>query len=335
MGTSYETVLVVAEPSAVKAALTAGGVEARVASAGAGRTAVVPKEDRRGIAHAPELAASLNGAGLPALSHWVFDSDVIVVRAYQGGQLVHEYVSNQEMLVDWFMDDDGAMRFRLGGVEYPADAPYPTGPDGADPAVLAPYGVGDVDLDRLGAALRGGEDQMAERQHVRILEAMNLDPTWLTTAYRWVDPDEYSGGIRVARPREGADGGDIVGVIAVAPLERDTDTTAVGQRLADAALKLTWPARAEVGLVRVWPGTASSELVAAMARLSPVPKMQQYVVALHLRAGFDRPGDGEVVSALTRVWSDVLGGREPEILVRPPEKFEVEFAAATELMSGR
>jgi hypothetical protein len=343
MGTSYETVLVVAEPPAVVSARTAARKEAWVAPAGAGRTAVVPKEDRHGIAHAPELAASLSATGYPALSHYVFDSDVIVLRAYRDGQLVHEYVSNQEMLVDWFIDDDGESRFRIDGVEYPADAPHPTGPHGADPALLAPYGVGDVDHDGLGAALRGEleEDErvLAERQHLRILEAMNLDPLWLTTAYRWVDADEYPGGIRVAPPGPtpaAEDGEAKVGVIVLAPMERDVDTNVIGQRLADAVLGLTWPARAEVGLVRVLPGaTASPELLAAMTRLSPVPMVQPYFVALHPRPGFDRPADEDVVSALTRLWSEVLSGREPAVLVMPPEKFELGFAAATELMSTR
>ena len=58
-------------------------------------------------------------------------------------------------------------------------------------------------------------------------------------------------------------------------------------------------------------------------------------MALHLRPGFDRPGDVDVVSALTRLWSAVLSGREPPVLMIPPETIEVGFAAATELMSTR
>jgi hypothetical protein len=90
------------------------------------------------------------------------------------------------MLVDWFIDDvDGSTKFRLDGVEYPSDAPSPTGPLGADPHGLAPFGVGEVDLDRLAAALRGGDVRVpAEAQHWMILEALNLDPRALTTAFR-------------------------------------------------------------------------------------------------------------------------------------------------------
>jgi hypothetical protein len=108
--------------------------------------------------------------------------------AYHDGRLAHEYVSDQAMLVDWFIDDDGATKFRIGEVEYPADAPTPTGPSGAEPAALAPFGVAEVDLGRLGACLRGefaGQERVsAEQQHRMILEALNLDPRGLTIAFR-------------------------------------------------------------------------------------------------------------------------------------------------------
>jgi hypothetical protein len=84
------------------------------------------------------------------------------------------------MLVDWFIDDDDTTKFRIGGVDYPAETPTPSGPSGADPAALAPFGAGDVDLDRLGACLRGEflgrKPLFAEQQHRIILEAVNLDP---------------------------------------------------------------------------------------------------------------------------------------------------------------
>jgi hypothetical protein len=58
-------------------------------------------------------------------------------------------------LVDWFIDDDGESRFRVGDVEYPASAPTPSGRSGADPDALAPFAVHPIDLNRFGAVLRG------------------------------------------------------------------------------------------------------------------------------------------------------------------------------------
>ena len=106
------------------------------------------------------------------------------------------------MLVDWFIDDDGTTKFRIGDVEYPADAPYPRG-RGADAAMLAPFGVDPVDLDRLSGALLGeievgGATRLrAEVQHDAILGAMNLDPRGLTTAFRWARLDDLPGAVRV------------------------------------------------------------------------------------------------------------------------------------------
>jgi hypothetical protein len=164
--------LVVGEPAEVCAVLTEVGADAWVLPAGAGRVAVVPREDEYSYAHVDRLAAS--------------------VTRRTG---VHEYISDQEVLVDWFIDDDGESRFRIGDVEYPATAPTPSGPVGADQDVLAPFGIGVIDQARLGAVLRRElrdqeEDLFAERHHRSILEAMNLDPAGLTTAFRWIGPGD-------------------------------------------------------------------------------------------------------------------------------------------------
>jgi hypothetical protein len=71
---------------------------------------------------------------------------------------------------------------------------------GADPAILAPFGVGRVDMRRLGEALRGDGPEgalPAERRHRVILEALNLDPRGLTMAFRWAVSAGLPGAIRV------------------------------------------------------------------------------------------------------------------------------------------
>jgi hypothetical protein len=47
MGTSYQTLLVIAEPTRVRAELAAAGIDGFVVAAGDGRTGVMPREGRR------------------------------------------------------------------------------------------------------------------------------------------------------------------------------------------------------------------------------------------------------------------------------------------------
>ncbi len=155
MGTSYQTLLVIAEPATLRSAAHELGVGGWLVAAGPQRSAILPREGDDDYVDVRRLAKLLSTKVGPALSNEAVDSDAVVMAAYRDGRLVHEYVSDQAMLVDWFIDDDGRSRFRLGDREYPADAPTPRGPAGADPHTLAPYGIAPVDLDRLGAALHG------------------------------------------------------------------------------------------------------------------------------------------------------------------------------------
>jgi hypothetical protein len=188
MGTSYQTLLVVADLADVHAALVGPGADGLVMPAGPGRTAVMPREGAWDVADVAKLAAQLGSAhGWPIMTNMLHDSDVVLLGVYHQGRLVHDYISDQTMLVDWFIDDDDVTKFRIGDVEYPAGAPVPTGPAGADPVIFAPFGVGDVDADQLGRYLRGetGEPKLfAERQHELILEALHLDPRGLTIGFR-------------------------------------------------------------------------------------------------------------------------------------------------------
>jgi hypothetical protein len=163
-------------------------VQALLAPAGEGRVAVLPFEGDHSVADSDGVAELISARlGLDAVSNVVHDSDVVLLNVYRGGRRVHRYVSDQSMLVDWFIDDDGEGRFRLGGVEQPVGTPYPTGPLGADPAVFAPFGIPPVDLDLLAAALTGSDEDdwpFAEEQHRAILRALNLQPNTLAIAYR-------------------------------------------------------------------------------------------------------------------------------------------------------
>lgn len=201
MGTSYQTLLVAADLARTRSVLAAAGAEAWLVPAGPDRMAVLPREGDHDYVNTPELAKTVSSAGCPAVSNEVHDSDVVTMQAFRDGQSVHRYVSDQSMLVDWFIDDDGSTRFRIDDVEYPADAPDPQGPLGADPLALAPFGVDPVDLERLGAALRGEFEGrgpvFAEFQHRLILAAMNLDPRGLTTAYRWARAGDLPGAVHL------------------------------------------------------------------------------------------------------------------------------------------
>jgi hypothetical protein len=204
MGTSYQTVLVVAGMEQTVAALESMGVEGVVMPASRDRTAVLPREGEYNYADAPGLARSIGaGFGIAALSQSLVDSDVLLMYAFRDGEMVHRYVSDQEMLVATSEDSDGTFVHKLDGVVYRDWSAIPTGPVGADPRPLAPFGSGTVDHERLGAALRGKsgtEPQLpAEAIHGAILAALNLDPRGLTTAFRWIDRVDLPGAVRIER----------------------------------------------------------------------------------------------------------------------------------------
>lgn len=137
------------------------------------------------------------------LVHSLYDSDLLSLYVYRGGECVHEYQSEMAYLGTPFEDDDGEMKIRLGGALYDSeDESLPSGPCGADPEVFASFGTGDVDLDRLGALLRGedldeDEQVFAERRHWAVAKALNLKPAALTTAYRHATIADYPGAVLV------------------------------------------------------------------------------------------------------------------------------------------
>ncbi len=343
MGTSYQTVLVAAGLARIRRALEGAGLDAWVLPAGEERTAVIPREGDDDYVNPARLAAGLSArTGAPALSHDVVDSDFLAMTAFRAGKGYHRYLSDQSMLVDWFIDDDGQTRFRLGGVEYPADAPVPAGPSGADPAVLAEFGVGSVDLDRLGRALRGEFEGTGpvypEFQHRLILTAMNLDPRGLTTAFRWVGREELPDAVRI-RPsaRESA---PRVSLVVIAGLPADAYESDAGQVLADAVAGAPFPIRATFGRMGVMPGAAGgAEILITMSRLGRVPRAVVYFVALEVEPG---RSDAEAIASAEQLWGAVLSARygmAPDAglaTVRvSPEQFDIGFAAAVEHRSTR
>jgi hypothetical protein len=62
MGTSYQTLLVVAELAHVRAGVAAVGADGLVMPAGVGRTAVMVREDEWQVAEVGKLAAQLGRA---------------------------------------------------------------------------------------------------------------------------------------------------------------------------------------------------------------------------------------------------------------------------------
>jgi hypothetical protein len=137
------------------------------------------------------------------LAAQVHDSDVVMAQVYHGGRQIHSYVSDRSMLVEWFEDDDGQFTFTIKGVVYLADTAAPTGPQGDDPTAFTAFGVGDVDLDRIGAAQRGeveNEEQtplFADRQHWAIPQPLNLNSHALTIAFPHAHHVDLTGAIQV------------------------------------------------------------------------------------------------------------------------------------------
>jgi hypothetical protein len=354
MGTSYQTLVVVGELARVKDALAAAGVEGLVMPAGPGRTAVIPREGKFDYVNPARLAELLSTrAGFAALSNDIVDSDLVRMRAFCDGRQIHEYVSDQAMLVDWFIGDDGRTEFRLDGVEYPGDASYPRGPRGADPAALAPFGVDPVDVNRLGAALRGEFDGRrpvyAEFQHRLILKAMNLDPRGLTTAFRWASLEDLPGAVRIQEggpsvgTAPGASNEQRLTVVVETGLPLESDPLDAAQVIADAVAGGPSPMRADVGYVAVIPGaSASNELILMTMRLAAAPRHATYFVALYADSNAGVSGQSKLVATAEQLWATALRARYalrddqgPAVLLIAPEQFDIGFGAAQGYRSSR
>lgn len=213
VGTSYQTILAVGDLAAIREAVAEAGREAYVVPVADQRWAVVPQENMGGCyAEVDELAELLSRrTRRPAASFDVFDSDVMTAEIHVDGQEVHRYLSDRSWVSEYWDDDDNELLASYDGTLYPLDSPPPPGPTGDDPAAFAPLAVGEVDPERLHAALRGdvpvcdAPRLFAEWQHAAILRALNLDPRPLTTAFRHLHPDDLPGAIHLTPAPAGPD----------------------------------------------------------------------------------------------------------------------------------
>lgn len=195
MGSTYETLLVAADLDATVDALRQAEITAVVVPLAGERVAVLPEEGDGDTAPVRAIGVDLSvRLRRPVLAMYVFDSDLVRCYVIRDGETVHTYISDAEMLAETFEDDDGQFHPVIDNVVYPVDFEIPEGPIGDDPAAFAPFAAGPPDLDAVGAALRGEDEEgylldlMAEEQHWEIIEALGLPPEALTTAYRHCDP---------------------------------------------------------------------------------------------------------------------------------------------------
>ncbi|MFI8189609.1 hypothetical protein ACIF8T_12550 [Streptomyces sp. NPDC085946] len=149
------------------------------------RHAVIHPEEETG---ALEWAGTLSRLlGAPALGTYLFDSDVLVMRVYEDGELRHGYDS-----CPGYFDEDDRGGAEDGEDEQDADFDWPA-PLGADPGAFLPLAAGPVDLPALESVLRGvpldpedGEDGryvFADAQHCDVLALLSLDASRLSTGY--------------------------------------------------------------------------------------------------------------------------------------------------------
>lgn len=314
MGSSYQTVLIAADLPTVRDALPDAGF---LLPAARGRTAFMPKEGDYDYADPMVLAERISVAlRVPAVANDVYDSDVVTMTAFRDGRVVHRYES--------------------------ADPDSDRGPVGTDARGLAPFGAGRVDLDRLGMALRGefsGTGRVfAEFQHRLIVKAMNLDPTGLTTAYRWAG--DLPGVVRtpVRTERAAAAGGwQDVPVVVLTGLPLDADPDEVAQSLADAVAG--GELRADVGVLLVVPGAAGAwDLLRAVQRHQMVPRHGTFFVALQARPGISVR---KARKAAERAWEAALrrhgvrAEQGPAFVTVTAHQFEIGYAAAVSYRSSR
>jgi hypothetical protein len=358
-------VLVTAPIDQVATAVAGLGFEALLLPAGPDRTAVIPREGDGGYADAYGLAEQIAAVhGFAALSQSLVDSDVLIMHAHRSGEPVHRYVSQPAMLAQAFEESDGTFSFHLDGVTYAAGQPIPSDPIGADPTVLAPFSTGQVDLDRLGAALRGHRDRLdtdhdadhdadhdesgppvfAEDQHEEILAALNLDPRGLTIAFRWAVSADLPGAVHVGTDHHQHTGLDCwslpVEVAVALPLAADPADGA--QILADALIGRQMPMRADVGYTPVVPGAAADpRMIHSLLQLGHGQQVATYFIDVQIHAATP-PDRRQVIAEIDAAWANawrehygLTGKQEPVFAPTTTDRFEIGYAAAHTHRSSR
>ncbi|AEV86757.1 transposase [Actinoplanes sp. SE50] len=192
MGSTYQTLLVAADFDATVDALCDAGVVGVVVPLAEHRVAVLPKESEWDQAPVRSIGEGLSvSLSCPALAMSVFDSDLLCCYVIRDGGIVHTYINDVEMTVEWVPEEDGQFHPMIDGVVHSVDFKIPKGPAGDDPAAFASFAVGVPDLNAIAAALRNegtSAHVMAEVQHEELLAALGLPSRALTTAYRHCEP---------------------------------------------------------------------------------------------------------------------------------------------------
>jgi hypothetical protein len=298
LGTSYETVVVAASIEAARCSLEADQVEALLVPAGPDRTAVVPSRGDRAFVDPDRIAKDLSAdLEVDALSQVVFDSDLIILDLYRGGERVFEFVSNP------------AMRASLDDEPPPPPSTDPAGDAATAAAALAPLGVGPVDLATLTATLRTDQDGwvFAEVWHAEILTALNLDPIGATKAFHWAVAADLPGAVRTMAASdpdavEQAEWWPFPAIIYTA-LPADVDPADAAQVIADAVAGQTLAMRALVGHAPVIPGAALDPN--SRHPEMPIRTGQQsasYFAQVWIRSPGRLPDTRQVITAVDTAW---------------------------------
>jgi hypothetical protein len=180
VGADYSGMLVVGETAAVVKALRAEGVKAAVAGVGKRRTAVIPAEEHDLF----DVAAALSGKhGFAVLAHMV--REWVALWVYRKGEIVHEYVSDQDAFMEVVDTEDG-IKVAFDGMVYPIeDVPRP-GPSGADSGPFLFLADGEADGKRLTWAL-SQKVLDAEERHEMIIAALHLKRDPLVVGYHHLE----------------------------------------------------------------------------------------------------------------------------------------------------
>jgi hypothetical protein len=180
MGSTYQTILAVGESGDVQRAIDLYGRPVAITPVGERRWAVVPQGEH-GYAETAPLAELLSQTGYAATFE-VHDSDVLTSAVYRNGGVIHEYLSDQAYLVEYWDDEGNELLSDMLGRSYrPGETP-PHGPAGADPDAFAALGVEPLDHIALAAALNA-PTLRADSLHHGILHALNLTPGPLQRTY--------------------------------------------------------------------------------------------------------------------------------------------------------
>lgn len=222
MGTFYGNVLVArkcaevvpllggGEPTGTDGGVTGadGGVLRGYAMpAGPHHTVICPDPETDAIELGGPLSRLL---GVPALSTYLFDSDVLDMRVYEAGELRHVYDSYPGYFDEDETDEDGNLVVGGGddgSVQDDGDFTHPE-PVGVDPEAFLTLAAGPVDRAALESVLRsipldpedgeGGRYVFADDQHYDVMTLLGLDAARLTTGYGYLSRGELPGEMPVS-----------------------------------------------------------------------------------------------------------------------------------------